>query len=488
MKRLVVLVGLALAEAGTALAQPSPHGDIFSGDLVSAPLQGGPVDTRFFGTYCLPAPKKFCKSIPILPDPCVTLSALRTHLDHLTTPTGGLLHGGGRLTVDGKEGSLALAGSVLGSGNLDLGPISLGGGALMRFVGVIPGLGEQLGYAVLSADGLELTATAQNRTLAVRKDACGNRAPQVTLSAPGGPTFPFGQWVMLVGHIDDEDTSFPTERTVFVSNRQGLVSGTRAAGGRTLFTTALHPGNHHVTLTFTDSGGLTGQASVDIAVVNRPPEPRILQPAPGANLATGGPVLLRGTALDHDTGFLSGGALVWTAQLASGGPFVALGSGNELTTVFSAPADPVRIRLTATDSGGAQAQIEQQVRVVAGTGNSPPVVAIRLPDPGSSNGPLVGGFLAGSPAHFLAEAWDTEDPPPNLQLRWEFVALEGLGGAPDPTPPVPNPAPVTGTLAPDVTFPVGPDAYYRVTFKATDSGGLTSSESIEIAVRAEVIE
>jgi hypothetical protein len=100
----------------------------------------------------------------------------------------------------------------------------------------------------------------------------------------------------------------------------------------------------------------------------------------------------------------------------------------------------------------------------------------------------VAGFLAGAPAHFLSEAWDAEDPPTDLQWRWEFAALESLGGAPDPTPAVPNPAPVAGTLAADVTFPTGPDRYYRVSFQATDSSGLTNSTSIEIAVRGEVIE
>jgi hypothetical protein len=61
-----------------------------------------------------------------------------------------------------------------------------------------------------------------------------------------------------------------------------------------------------------------------------------------------------------------------------------------------------------------------------------------------------------------------------------------MGGAPDPTPPSPNPAPVTETLAPDVTFPVG-DKFYRVTFTATDSGGHSNSESIEVYVTAGVI-
>jgi hypothetical protein len=357
----------------------------------------------------------------------------------------------------------------------------------MRVAGVVPGVGQQLGEATLSEDGLELTATALNRTVSVRKDACGNAAPQVSLVAPFGPSFPFGKAVTLSGRITDEDASFPVERIVFTSDRQGLIPGTRLAGGRTLSTTALRTGNHRVTVTVTDSGGLTGQSSVDITIVNRPPHAlKIIQPAEDASLASGAPILLRGTAFDPDSWLLPGSALAWTAQLSPGGAFVALGAGNELTTVFPAPADPVILRLTATDSGGQQSHLDRQVKVVPGTGNAPPNVAIRQPDPLLQPGPWIGSAHVDFPAHFVADAWDVEDPLDQLQLRWEFVALQDTGGAPDPAPTAPNPAPVTGTLAPDVHFPVA-SKFYRVTFTATDSGGLSNSESFEVYVSAGVI-
>ena len=376
--------------------------------------------------------------------------------------------------VDGQQGFLVLAGNVVGRGR-------------MRMAGVVPGLGQQLGEATLSEDGLELTATAQNRSVSVRKDACGNNAPQVTLVAPFGPSFPFGKAVTLSGRIVDEDTSFPVGRIVFTSDRQGLIPGTRLAGGRTLSTTALRAGNHRMTVTVTDSGGLTAQSSLDITIVNRPPHAlKIIQPAENASLASGAPTLLRGTAFDPDSWLLPGSALSWTAQLSPGGAFVTLGTGNELTTVFPAPADPVIIRMTATDNGGQQAHLERRVRVVPGTGNAPPNVAIRQPDPMLQPGPWVGGAHVDFPAHFVADAWDVEDPLDQLQLRWEFVALQDTGGAPDPAPAAPNPAPVTGTLAPDVLFPVA-SKFYRVTFTATDSGGLSNSESFEVYVSAGVI-
>jgi len=200
-------------------------------------------------------------------------------------------------------------------------------------------------------------------------------------------------------------------------------------------------------------------------------------------------VLLQGSAYDPDQGLLQGGALTWSAQLEPGGAFVPLGTGNEVGTEFAAPADPVIIRLTARDVSGQQSQAEEQVRVVASTGNAPPVVVIREPDRlVSIPGPVVASFFPGMPAHFAATAYDVEDAGPDLQLRWEFIALEGPGGAPDPTPPVPNPAPVTGSLTADVIFSAGGGStFYRVIFSATDSGGQTSSDSIEIFVTSSII-
>jgi hypothetical protein len=474
VRRLAPFVLTLLATAGGVHAQESRHFEQFPFVREpQMPVITGPIDQRFFGTFCQPAPKTFCKHVIF----CATLRDTFVRLDHVTMVDGGFLRGVGRFVLDGDQARLAVAGRIRQRGRA-------------RVAAAVPGLGQQLGDAVLSADGLQLTASVEGKSIVLRKDACNNNPPSVTLAAPFGPNFPIGQSIMLTGQIQDEDTTFPVERLVFTSNRQGLIPGTRVAGGRTLFTTALQPGPHHITLTVTDRGGLTGQSSLDLQVVNRPPDPpRIYLPAvDGTTLVTGAAVLLHGSGHDPDTGFLSGSALRWTARLTPSGVFVPLGTGNDVGTVFAAPADLVIIRLTAVDPTGWQVRAERQVRVIPSTGNAPPVVVIRQPDRRVVNGPPFGGALAGAPTTFRADAWDAEDAPTALQLRWKFVALQGLGGSPHSSPPWPNPDDVIDTLAPDVTFPVGPDAFYRVTFTATDSGGLTSSDSIEIAVRAEVIE
>lgn len=462
---------------------PAELGDLAELPFVVAdsapPTVSGPVDSRFFGTFCQPSPRKFCKSVPLLQDPCVTLRDTRVQIDHRTTPRGGLLSGGGSFVLDGDRGVLVLAGAVVGS-NVQVAGIRFPG-SVARFVAPAPGLGEESGIAALSADGVELIAYVQGRSLVLRKDACGNNPPTVGLTAPAGPSFPLTQSVMLVGHISDEDTSFPPERLVFRSDRQGVLAGLRAGGGRTLFVSSLIPGPHHITFTVTDSGGLTRSAGLDLTILNRPPQtPRIFLPAEGATLSAGAPVLLQGSALDPDSGFLTGGSLQWTAQSTAGGPFVPLGSGREVGTAFPTPVEPLRLRLTARDNTGLTSFTERLVRVVPGGTNAPPVVVIRQPDRTTIEGPVVANYLSLEPASFVGTAFDTEDETSDLTIVWEVVAITGIGGQPLATPPVPNPAPVVGTLAPVVSFHPSANLFYRVTLKVTDQGGATSTDSIEI--------
>ena len=54
-------------------------------------------------------------------------------------------------------------------------------------------------------------------------------------------------------------------------------------------------------------------------------------------------------------------------------------------------------------------------------------------------------------------------------------------------PPVPDPAPISGTLAPEVSFDPSANSFYRVTLRVTDSGGLTSTDSIEIYTQSSPI-
>jgi hypothetical protein len=115
------------------------------------------------------------------------------------------------------------------------------------------------------------------------------------------------------------------------------------------------------------------------------------------------------------------------------------------------------------------------------------VVVIREPDRLTVSGSLVRAFRSTDMAHFVATAFDPEDAPTDLQLRWTFIALTGLDGQPDPAPATPNPAPVIGSFTADLTFPVTGDVFYRVVFEATDSAGQTATDSIQIVVTSNII-
>lgn len=94
---------------------------------------------------------------------------------------------------------------------------------------------------------------------------------------------------------------------------------------------------------------------------------------------------------------------------------------------------------------------------------------------------------AGVPVSWEASAADLEDPLEDLDLRWEFVAL-AASGRPDPNPRVPNPAPVRGELATEVTFANVGNVAYRGTFTARDTAGAESSASVDVFVLAEPVQ
>ena len=440
--------------------------------FVSTEAVAQPADPRFFGTYCL-AEQKFCKSIPFWPDPCVTISALQVHVDYISMPGGDVVKGSGTLKIDGKPAVVALSGTITGAG-------------VARSSAVVPGLGRQASDLRLSDDGLALSGSYQNRTLTARKDACGNNPPQVTFSSTPGNPVPLGQNVLMSATITDEDApaTFTQSRIQFTSNRQGLLSGWRPAP-RSLGTAALLPGTHQITVAVTDSGGLTANATGVVEIVNRPPVARIFLPTEGATLVAGGAAMLKGSAMDPDTGALPDSALSWSAQLTPGGAFVPLGGGSERLTTFAAAADPVVVRLTAND-GGNPVTVDRTIRVAANTGNTPPVVVITKPLRGQFSGPVDDGAFAGTPTTFTATASDAESDPAAMPLRWEFTLLRD-DGTPDPTPPLPNPPAVTGTLAPTIAFPAVHGRVYRVTITATDAGGLSASDSVLIMVTSQVI-
>jgi hypothetical protein len=110
----------------------------------------------------------------------------------------------------------------------------------------------------------------------LRKDACGNSPPPVSINLPrDGDVISFGSMQQFSATASDpEDGPFPMERLRFVSDRNGLIGN-----GRLVFSNRLSPGAHAITFSATDSGGLTATARVRVTVENRPPDrPVIVRP------------------------------------------------------------------------------------------------------------------------------------------------------------------------------------------------------------------
>jgi hypothetical protein len=95
----------------------------------------------------------------------------------------------------------------------------------------------------------------------------GNKAPEAAIiSPPSGAEFTTGPQVVLEGAgMDLEDGSLGDSALSWVSSLDG------ALGASQLLEVTLSPGVHTITLTATDSGGLSGVASIQITVVQPAP-------------------------------------------------------------------------------------------------------------------------------------------------------------------------------------------------------------------------
>src|SRR5688572_22955065 len=89
-----------------------------------------------------------------------------------------------------------------------------------------------------------------------------NIAPLVTITAPGnGSSSTVGQPVAFAGTATDAEDGSLTANLSWVSSRDGAIGS-----GGTFSTSALTVGSHTITASVTDSGGLSGSASITIAV------------------------------------------------------------------------------------------------------------------------------------------------------------------------------------------------------------------------------
>ncbi len=123
----------------------------------------------------------------------------------------------------------------------------------------------------------------------------------------------------------------------------------------------LSPGTHTITLTVTDSGGLTDFVSEQIVVsgtpaANQSPVAVIVTPVNGQTYTSGYNMYFRGAAVDAEDGVLTGSSLVWTVD---GTLVTNTGTGFFYNLNFGEHV----IVLTATDSQGASGTYTSTVTI-----------------------------------------------------------------------------------------------------------------------------
>ena len=436
-----------------------------------------------FGTYCQPDPIEgvpkgqggVLRVFSLVEEVCADLEKTTLELRHINGRQHGSLYGVGSFELDDQSATFATAGRIESLGVATL-AVQLPG-----FAGRFSGDRNARLISSVSPDrGIDdKLMSAYNETLVLGKQACGNRAPRVTLTSEGGNSLEWGQSHCFTGEVDsDEDTAFPPRRLRMASSIDGEFAAPDAnissAGPLEIIrcTTGLSPGAHEVSFTAVDSGGLRAWAKVEVEVTNRAPlAPIVVQPRSDDTIVAGGDIIFEGKAFDYEEGMLSGGSLTWSAS-RDGGAFFWIGTGPRLAADL-AETGAWTVRLTATDGAGDSTERTAQINVLPFAGNTTPRVTIEVPPHLSVPGRFGGSFPPGEVV-FRGTVDDTEDANQDLVLRWDARPVQPAGPALAPI--------LNSTLA---VFPLTAGSnrqVYEIVFRATDRGGLEGKKVIQVLV------
>ena len=181
-----------------------------------------------------------------------------------------------------------------------------------------------------------------------------NTAPAVVIGSPAdGSSVTAGNSVTFAGSANDTQDGVLTAGLVWVSSLQGQIGA-----GATFSRSDLIVGTHVVTASVTDSGNLTGSATVTIVVnPNTAPTVTITAPANGAVVKLGTAITFSGTATDLQDGNIAS-ALTWTSDRQG-----AIGTGASFARSDLIAGTHV-ITARATDSGQLTGSAQKSITVV----------------------------------------------------------------------------------------------------------------------------
>jgi|GEM_PF-2267956 len=376
------------------------------------------------------------------------ISDIQFHLEYRESNNRGIVHGRGFGYYDGERIPFVVGGSVIRRG-------------VARGMAMIPGEEPFHGEVFLRGDGIELVVHGRGGVIRVYKDNHGNEPPTVLIRSPrSGSEFPFSDIVHLRASVTDDQPleTFNNRRLIWTSDLHDDPVG----NGLDLYTTSLVPGEHNMTFTAIDEGGLEASDEITLHISNNAPNaPVIVSPENSSRFSACQSILFRGQASDPEDGFLPGASLAWRSSVDG-----FLGTGRVLNATLSANIHT--ITLTAADNAGEESSTSIRVTSLVSEGNCPPTARIVSPE-------NIEVFISGSSIRLYGRGMDLQDGwVSGSSLAWSIEWNDATGTRRSESR--------TGN---DISFPapsVGIDTKVNIILTARDSGGATDADKIEVYV------
>lgn len=275
--------------------------------------------------------------------------------------------------------------------------------------------------------------------------AAPNPPPVVTISQPiDGAEFVGGTSITFTATAVDDIDGDISASISWTSDVDG------ALGSGASISATLSVGAHIISAQTTDSGGSTGNQSINVSVVapNAAPVVTISAPSTGNTFTSTDVILFSGTSNDAEDGDLTA-AIVWSSSLD--GP---LGTGSSVNATLSIGTHT--ITASSTDS---EPEVGTAVISIAVTAppNTPPVVAIIGPSDGSS-------FTTADSIALSGTSNDVENGDLSANIVWT--------------------SDIDGALGSGATVNTSLSVGSHVVTASSSDGELTGSDSITIVITA----